>query len=204
MLAHKLLLSSFVLLEKGHMLTWIPINLPWSTGPDTAERREVLRLSEEYRVWFDVETERRFGPLLELNWSASQLQSVLDRCPELDGEGNWATLLAHEDADVRALATRRSQMAQRRAFEPKDPQALNWQSRIDEAVRREDAGRFRCHSLCRPGVALEIRSSEGSMRRLVIGHADEHGDLSTPAISDDDVVVRAMDLMPLIEREAGH
>lgn len=146
---------------------WIPISLPWSTGSDTAERHEVLRLSEEYRVWFDAETERRFGPVLELDWGMVQLQAVLDRCPELNDEGNWVTLTAHEDADVRALATRRHQMALRRSFEPHDVQALDWQARIAEAVQRENAGRFRCHPLCRPGVALEIRSPGGSTR-----HAD--------------------------------
>jgi len=165
---------------------WVPIYLPWSTGTDTEEHREVLRLSEEYRVWFDAETER-------------QLQAVLDRCPELNDEVNWVTLMTHEDTDVRALATRRHQMALRRCFEPHDAQALDWQSRIAEAVRRENAGRFRCHPLCRPGVALEIRSPGGSIRYAVIGHADEHGDLSTPAIANDDVVTRVMDLMPMIE-----
>lgn len=179
--------------------TWVPVHLPWSTGPDTAERREVLRLSEEYRVWFDAETERRFGPVLELDWDATRLQGVLDRCPDLDDEGNWSTLAAHEDADVRALATRRRQMSLRRTFEPGDPQAQRWQSRIAEAIRREDAGRFCRHPLCRPGVALEVRSPGGSTRYVVIGHADEHGDSSSPAISHDDVVVRALDLMPTIE-----
>ena len=182
------------------MTTWISIGLPWSTGTDTAERREVLRLSEEYRVWFDAETERRFGPVLELaDWTMVHLQTVLDRCPELNDEDNWVTLMTHEDADVRALATRRHQMALRRSFEPHDAQALDWQSRIAEAVQRENAGRFRCHPLCRPGVALEIRSPGGSIRYAVIGHADEHGDLSPPAIADDEVVMRAMDLMPMIE-----
>lgn len=179
-------------------MSWIPVHLPWSTGPDTAERREVLRLSEEYRAWFDAETERRFGPILELDWDATRLQGVLDRCPDLDDEGNWSALTAHEDADVRALATRRHQMSLRRAFEPEDPQAQRWQSRIAEAVRRENAGRFCHHPLCRAGVALEIRAPGGSTRYLVIGH-DEHGGASCPAIADDDVVTRAMDLMPTIE-----
>jgi hypothetical protein len=181
------------------MPTWTPINLPWSTGPDTAERREVLRLSEEYRVWFDAETERRFGPVLELAWDMARIQRALERCPELDDDGSWVTLQTHEDADVRALATRRRQMALRRAFEPSDPHALRWQARIAEAVQREDSGRFRCHPLCRPGVALEVRSADGSTRRVVIGHTDEHGDVSTPAIADDDVVTRALDLTPIFE-----
>ena len=58
----------------------IPIGLPWSTGTDTAERREVLRLSEEYRIWFDAETAQRFGPVLELelDWDLTRLQAVLD------------------------------------------------------------------------------------------------------------------------------
>jgi hypothetical protein len=158
-----------------------------------------LRLSEEYRVWFDAETERRFGPVLKLDGSMAQLQAVLDRCPELSAEDNWVTLMAHEDADVRALATRRHQGALRRSFEAHDAQALGWQSRIAEAVQRENAGRFRCHPLCRPGVALEIRSPGGSTRCVVIGHGDEYGDLSDPAITDDEVVMRAMDLMPMIE-----
>ena len=177
---------------------WISICLPWSTGDDTVERREVLRLSEEYRVWFDAETERRFGPVLKLDWGMDQLQAVLDRCPELNDEGNWVTLMAHEDADVRALATRRHQMALRRSFEPHDAQALGWQSRIADAVQRENNGRFCCHPLCRPGVALEIRSPGGTTRYAVIGHANEHGDLSIPAIADDEIVMRAMDLMPMI------
>jgi hypothetical protein len=177
------------------LAVWIPICLPWSTGANTAERYEVLRLSEEYRVWFDAETAQRFGPVLELDWDMSRLQTVLDQCPELDDSGVSVRLMAHEDADVRALATRRHQMALRRRFERLDPQALDWKSRIAAAIQRENAGRFHCHPLCRPGVALEIQSPEGSTRYIVIGHADAHGDLSIPAITDNEIVMRAMDLM---------
>ena len=42
--------------------------------------------------------------------------------------------MAHEDADVRALATRRHQMALRRHFERHDAQALDWEARIAAAV----------------------------------------------------------------------
>jgi hypothetical protein len=189
-----------VAIDSLEFSTWTAICLPWSTGADTAERHEVLRLSEEYRAWFDAETERRFGPVLKLDdWTMVHLQTVLDRCPELNDEDNWVTLMTREDADVRALATRWYQMALRRSFESHDAQALAWQSRIAEAVQRENAGRFCCHSLCRPGVALEIRSPGGSIRYAVVGHTDEHGDLSTPAVADDEIVIRAMDLMPMIE-----
>lgn len=153
----------------------------------------MLRLSEEYRVWFDSETERQFGPLLQLDWDGSQLQNVLDRCPALDDSGNWESLMTHVDPDVRVLATRRNQMALRRRFEANDTRAVGWTTQIAELVARENAGRFRYHEMCRPGVALEIRDTNGLTRYVVIGHGDG------PEVADDDIVLRIMDLMPIVE-----
>lgn len=188
---------------------WIVVNLPWR-DTNSAELHEVRRLSSEYANWFNAKVIELFGPIPDPKWDITRVHKVLEACPDLDTT-DWSDVNAyntfvatHLDADERVVAARRRYKALRDQFETNSIECQEWQRRIAAASEQASSRQFCDHALCRPGVALEIRSATGELRRVIIGDVDNGGhDLATPAIAGDDVIVRCADLRPLVEEMAA-
>lgn len=184
---------------------WIPINLPWR---DCDAWREVHHLSDEYATWFDARTLAMFGLDTDPGWDINYFYGVIESCPDLE-TANWsdakvydAFVARHTDDDVRIVAARRRRKALCDRFESTDTECLEWLRRIEDAAREARSRQFCDHEMCRAGVALEIRSPSGELRRVIIGDVDAYGhDLATPQIAVDDVIVRCADLRPLLEAQ---
>lgn len=196
---------------------WMPVNLPWRCH-DSEAFAALDRLSGEYAAWFEDEVEGKVpAPPSVDDWESARLcraHDILDeRTASLQdtlgptwGEGSrlldWgseedfaALCAACADPDALVMAERRRHRAILDRIEATSPACADWLRRIEEARDRCRSEQFVTHPMCQPGVALQIRAPDGTVRRVLIGDCDRGGmDLASPVIADDDVVLAIMDL----------